>query len=118
MADISIKRWFVEEWWSERVVAGSQIAIPDGETRGEKPWKRTVSIDALHRDFERFMYGHPKAHRLGTDLTKSGFMMILRNILPDDTETIYARFDMAGQTRRLRAIRFKDLSAYKARAAA
>jgi len=117
----SMKRLFVEEWWDERVKAGSQVnlATTDDKAlgvdyRGFGPWYRTISIASLYADFQRFKWSHPKAHRLQEDLTCSGFMMIFRSLLPEDgLETLYARITREDGTKiRCRAVRFKDHDYY------
>lgn len=107
-------RLFVEEWWLERLEAGTQLsggaeALTD-ELRGPGPWFRTVSIGALYEDYRAAVV---KRHSRAYDLvSRTGFAMILRSLLPRDTETIYARINTPDGQVRKRCIRFKDLKAY------
>jgi len=110
-----VNKTFVQKWWDGRVRAGSQLsrAAKAGDARGEGPWYRTVSIGALYADYRRFESsifgrGDDECH-----LSRTGFMMVLRSVLPEDIETIYARIQTPEGQIRQRCLRFRPLAAYR-----
>lgn len=116
---LSIRKYLVAEWWEDRLILGTQLVDPSPEdfTRGGtgdgETWFRTVSIQALYRDFQLFAKNRPEWARTG-EISCSGFMMMLRDMLPSDIETKYVRTRYG----RARCIRFKDREAYLVREAA
>lgn len=117
--NVSIKKFFVQEWWDDRVRLGSQLVYPSNDDftrggQGDGTWFRTVAISSLYDDFHRYFVSHPKRHRLEGDIGCSGFMMIFRGMLPEGLETTYARTPRG----RARCIRFHDVERYRSRIAA
>lgn len=114
----SLKHYLVREWWEDRVKLGTQLAdpSPDDFTRGESMWFRTVAIQSLYRDFDKWLVGYnAERHRFSGQISRSGFMMILRNVIPGKLETVYAR---TGDGGRKRCLRFLDVERYRGKIAA
>jgi len=96
-------------WWQVRCAAGRQLSsyadYKEGyDYKGQGPWKKYVSLDAMHRDFMKSEYGY--------EITRTVFRMCLGRITEVTSHTRFGtvrnQWGEESLRPRVRFLRFDD----------